>query len=113
MLATPVLDRDVIEAAPVEMRAELALDLLGVLIRDEAHVDLHARLGRSDRLRVVAGPARPDPRDVAGRVEQLRDLRVGAAATADEALRAVDRLQLLLLERDRPEVPEPRPARLA
>src|SRR5689334_322810 len=106
MLAAPVLDRDVGEAALVEMRAELARYLLGILVGDQAHVDLHARLRRRDRLRVVAGPAGPDAGDVARGVEELCDLRVEAAAIAHEALRAVDRLQLRLLERDRLQVGE-------
>ena len=55
-----------------------------ILVRDEAHVDLGGGLGGRDGLDARIGPARDDPRDVAGGLEGVGDLGGKSGQAADE-----------------------------
>src|SRR6202022_4147776 len=66
----------VVEAAAIQVRAQQHADPRGVLLRNEAEVDLHHRLGRNDRLRALTCESRDEAADVAGRLVDRREPRL-------------------------------------
>src|SRR5439155_5714509 len=70
----------------------------GILVGDQAHVDLRESLGGRDRLHARIGPAGADARDVAGWLEGVRDLGLPTRAAPHELADRIDALDLLFLE---------------
>ena len=98
MLATVDRHLHVLEAALVEVDTHRLRDPGGILVGDQAHVDLRERLGRRDRLHACIGPARADARDVAGWLEGVRDLSLPTRTASHELTDLIDALDLLFLE---------------
>jgi len=78
------LDRDASEAAGVEVAPKLGADVVGVLVGDEAEIDLGGGARRDDRLGALTLVAGSDPGDVRGGRE------VGTADIGHAAQEAVE-----------------------
>ena len=88
------------------MGANRLRDPSGILVGDQAHVDLRERLRGRDRLHARIGPSGADARDVAGWLEGVRDLGLPTCTASHELADRIDALDLLFLEGKGPEVLE-------
>src|SRR5947209_3027693 len=92
-------DRDVSEAALVEMLPQQIADELGREVGHEPEVHLRARDGREDRLRALTLVAGAETADRARGLEEVALLERGPAQSADESVDPVDALPPGLIER--------------